>query len=166
MSDTKTNKNIAQVFAKLSQASARRKVYSHKAAKDGQPELAHFLRAMSASEKVQARRLFNSLIGRIDKSDEYLATIFEKEVQALLENYSELIDSTSEERPALLHAILQLRAAENRLRSFYSQDSGEVKINKEARYFVCKFCGYLSMDSAPEKCPICGAAKDAFNEIT
>jgi rubrerythrin len=166
MPDTKTNQNLAQAFAKLSQASARRKVYSHKAGKDGRPEVAHFLRAMSASEKVQARRLFNSLIGKIDKSDEYLTTIFEKEMQALLENYSELIDSASDERPALLHALLQLRAAESRLLSFYEQDNGDIKINREARYFVCKFCGYLGTDSPPEKCPICGAAKDAFQEIT
>jgi rubrerythrin len=166
MSDTKTNQNLAQAFAKLSQASARRKVYSNKAARDGLPEVAHFLRAISASEKVQARRLFNSLIGRVDKSDEYLKTIFEKEMQALLDNYAELIDSASEERPALLNALRQLRAAETRLRSFYSQESGDIKTNKDAKYFVCKFCGYLGTDSPPEKCPICGAAKDAFNEVT
>jgi len=165
MADTNTDRNLARAFARLSQASARRKIYSRKALRDGRPGLARFLRAMSASEAVQARRLFNSLIGRIDKSDAYLATVFEKEVQVILENYSELIDSASVERPALLHALSQLRAAATRLRSFYSSDNKNVKVNKDAKYFVCSFCGYLSIDRAPEKCPICGAPLDAFHKV-
>jgi rubrerythrin len=165
MSDTKTNPSLAQAFARLSKAAARRKIYSRKASKEGRPEVARFLRAMSASEAVQARRLFNSLIGRVDTSDAYLSSIFEEEVQTILENYSELINNAAAEKPALLHALLQLRAAETRLRSFYSRDSKDVHVDKDAGYFVCRFCGYLSIDSPPEKCPVCGAPMDAFHEV-
>ena len=120
---------------------------------------------MSASEKAQARRLFNSLIGKVDTSKEYVTTIFEKEVKNILETYSDLIDNATAERPALLPALTQLRAAETRLRSFYSQDSNDINVNEDAGYYVCQFCGYLSVDRAPEKCPICGASKDAFHEV-
>jgi rubrerythrin len=91
MPETKTDIYLAHAFAELSKAAARRKIYSHKAAKDGRPEVAHFLRAMAASDAVQARRLFNSLIGRVDKSDDYLTTVFEKEVQEILASYTELL---------------------------------------------------------------------------
>jgi rubrerythrin len=165
MSDTKTNQSLAQAFARLSKAAARRKIYSRKAAKEGRPEVARFLRAMSASEAVQAHRLFNSLIGRVDTSDAYLSSIFEEEVQTILENYSELINDAAAERPALLHALSQLRAVETRLRSFYSQNSKDVHVDKDADYFVCRFCGYLSIDRPPEKCPVCGAPIDAFHEV-
>jgi rubrerythrin len=165
MSDTKTNQSLAQAFARLSKAAARRKIYSRKAAKEGRPEVARFLRAMSASEAVQAHRLFNSLIGRIDTSEAYLSSIFEEEVQTILENYSKLINNAAAERPALLHALSQLRAVETRLRSFYSQDSKDVHVDKDAGYFVCRFCGYLSIDRPPEKCPVCGAPIDAFQEV-
>ena len=165
MPETKTNRSLAQAFALLSKAAARKKVYSRKAAKDGRPETAHFLRAMSASETIQARRLFNSLIGKIDTSDEYLTTLFAEEVQAILDNYSELIASGEDQRPALIQVFSQLRAAETRLRSFYSPANKDITVNKDAEYFVCRFCGYLSTDSPPEKCPICGAAKDDFQEI-
>ena len=165
MSETKTDQYLFQAFTRLSKAAARKKIYSRKAAKEGRPDLARLLRAMSASEAVQARRLFNSLVGRVDISEEYVSTIFEKEVQALLENYSELITRASAERPALGYALSQLRAAETRLRSFYSQDTKDVKATKAAGYFVCRFCGYLSENSPPEKCPICGATMDAFHEI-
>ena len=165
MVDTKTDQQLARAFARLSEAAARRKIYSRKAASAGRPELAHFLRAMSASEAVQARRLFNSMIGRIDKADSYLSTIFENEVEAILKDYSELIESAKEERTAILQAIKQLQAAETRMRSLYSLDDKKINIHKDAHYFVCRFCGYLSIDRAPEKCPVCGAPKDAFNEV-
>ena len=165
MSDTKTDQYLSQAFALLSKAAARKKIYSREAAKKGRPEIALFLRAMSASEAVQARRLFNSLVGKVDTSDEYVSTIFEKEVQALMENYSELIANASAERPALLHALSQLRAAETRLRSFYSPDDKDVNVKKDAGYFVCRFCGYLNENSPPDICPICGAPMDAFHEI-
>jgi rubrerythrin len=162
---SKTNQLLVLAFTRLSKGASRRKIYARKAAKDGRPAVARFLRAMSASEAVQARRLFNSLIGKVDTSGEYLTTIFEKEIQAILENYAELIDNSTDERPALLHALSQLRAAETRLRSFYSPDTRDVNVDTDARYFVCRFCGYLDTDSPPEKCPICGASSDAFQEI-
>jgi len=165
MPETKTNRSLAQAFARLSKSAARKKAYSRKAAKEGRPEVAHFMRAMAGSEAIQARRLFNSLIGKVDTSDEYITTIFEKEVQGIMDTYSGLIDNATAERPALLHAVSQLRAAEKRLHSFYSQDDKDVNITQDSAYFVCHFCGYLSVDSPPEKCPICGAPSDAFHQI-
>lgn len=164
MTDT-ISQSLAQAFAQLSKAAARKKIYSRKAAKDGRPEVARFLRAMSASEAVQARRLFNNLRGSVDTSDNYLSTLFENEIRSIIEEYTALIDSARIERPALLHALSQLRAAETRLRSFYSPDSRDVNVTEDDRYSVCRFCGYLSIDGPPEKCPICGASKDDFNEI-
>lgn len=30
--------------------------------------------------------------------------------------------------------------------------------------FICKGCGYVAFNAAPEKCPVCGAPKEAFNQ--
>jgi rubrerythrin len=164
MSTVKITRYLAQAFAQLAKAAARKKIYSRRAARDGRPEVACFLRAMAESEAVQSRRLFNSLIGKIDTSDEYLKTIFEKEVPDLLATYSELFENATAERPAFLHAVSQLQSAETRLRSFYASDKNDVTINSKTRYFVCRFCGYLATDRQPEKCPICGASSEAFQE--
>jgi rubrerythrin len=165
MSKTDDIQLLAQTFAQLSKAAARRKIYSRKAAKLDRPEVAHFLRAVSASEAIQAHRLFNSLIGRVDTTDTYLKTVFENEIQNILDNYRELIDSISPDRPALHQALSQLQASERRLRSFYSPESESVAVVEDAHYFVCRFCGYLSTESPPEKCPICGADIDAFKVV-
>ena len=165
MSDSKTDLKLARAFALLSKAAKRKRIYSHKATQKGWHDVAHFLRAMSASENVQARRLFNSMIGRVDTTDEFLATVFEKEVRDILEHYSDIIENYSAERPALLHVIKQLRASEIRLRGFYASDSRDVKLDKDAKYFVCQFCGYLSTGSPPEICPVCTAPLKAFGQV-
>jgi rubrerythrin len=32
-------------------------------------------------------------------------------------------------------------------------------------YYVCSVCGYTVADQRPEKCPVCGAAAKAFDQI-
>ena len=164
------NPNIKKIliscFSLLSTASARKKVYSQKAIKEGREDLSHLLRTISESESVQARRLFNSLRGQIDISDHYISTIFEEEIEQIVEEYTtSLSEAEKEENKALSQALSQLRAAERRILSFYSKETKEVTVNKTQKYFVCKFCGYIGTEKAPETCPICGASKQGFKEI-
>ena len=34
--------------------------------------------------------------------------------------------------------------------------------DRDTEYYVCRVCGYVSEDEAPERCPICGAVKGKF----
>ena len=86
--------NLTRLFALLSKAAARKKVYARKARLDGRPDLSHLLRAISASETVQAHRLFKTLRGKIDTSEGYLTTIFEQELPLLIEEYSQSMQIT------------------------------------------------------------------------
>ena len=83
----KAEKIIHSVFTLLTKGSARKKVYSQKATKEGREELSHLLRAISHSESVQARRLLNSMRGKIDNTDQYVSTVFENEVGEMIEEY-------------------------------------------------------------------------------
>lgn len=159
-------KILISAFSFLSKASARKKVYSQKAKKEGREGLSHLLRTISESESVQARRLFNSLRGQIDNSDQYISTIFEKEIEEIILKYSEdLKQAEQEEHRALTQALSQLRAAEKRIMSFYSKEAKDIKDSNAKKYFVCQFCGYINTEKPPEICPICGANKDGFREV-
>ena len=150
----------------VSNSAARKKIYSRKADKEGHAEVAHLLRAMMESEARQAKRMYHTMRGRIDKSDEFLATIFEKEIQDNIDAYSEKIRAAEQAgKTSIVHALSQLRAAEKILLSFYNRQTKDVTIDKNMKYFVCRFCGYLSRNSAPDKCPICTADKERFNEV-
>jgi rubrerythrin len=52
--------------------------------------------------------------------------------------------------------------------SLYLEALNAVQAGKDmasAKVFVCSVCGNTVVDEAPEKCPVCGAAKDKFNEV-
>ena len=158
--------SIYKIFGLLSNSAARKKVYSRLAARKGNAEVAHLLRVMMESEAVQAKRMYHTMRGQIDKSDEYLATIFEKEIQNNIDAYSEKIRTAEQAgMTSIVHALSQLRAAEKILLSFYNRQTKDVTINRDMKYFVCRFCGYVSKNRAPDKCPICTADKDRFKII-
>jgi len=159
-------KILISAFSLLSKASARKKVYSQKAIKEGREDLSHLLRTISESESVQARRLFNSLRGQIDNSDQYISTIFEKEIEEIISEYSANLKQTEqEEHRALTQILSQLRAAEKRILSFYSKDTKDLKSRDIKKYFVCQFCGHINTEKAPAICPICGAKESGFREV-
>jgi rubrerythrin len=160
------NERLLKAFGLAARASARKKVYGARAAAKGRKSLARLLRAMAASETVQARRLFNSLRGQIDMSDDYVATIFEQEVPALIAAYSEALEKDGEDEKRSLHLVMsQLRAAEKRIAAFYAKEAGDIRDSRVEKYHVCQFCGYIAAEKVPEKCPVCGAPASGFQEI-
>jgi len=158
---------VLNTFSLLFKASARKKVYAQKARREGRQEVSHLLRAMAQSESVQARRLLNSVRGQIDISDQYISTIFEHELSEIIEEYSQRLgEAQDDENRAMITALSQLRAAEKRIQSFYSQETKDIKDKQVEKYFVCQFCGYIAKEGVPEKCPICRAEENGFKEIS
>lgn len=164
--DTHFEDILKKAFSLLSIHAGRKKVYATKALKEGQKDIAHLMRAMSHSEYVQARRLFHTLRGRIDTSEQYVSTIFEKEIEQVISEYAKFIDEAkASDNTAMIQAFSQLSAAERRLKGFYSLDKKQIKAVEKEKYFVCQFCGYLHEKISPEKCPVCGADKNGFKEV-
>jgi rubrerythrin len=156
---------LLKVVGLILKAAARKALYAQKAKQDGRRDVSHLLRVIAESESVQARRLFNLLKGHIDVSSEYITTVFEEEIEALIDEYSENIDAVEKEGvPSFPEAMSQLRAAERRIRSFYSKEKKDVTV-AESQYYVCKFCGYISVNKVPDSCPICTASREAFKEV-
>lgn len=150
----------------LLRASARKKIYSQRAKKEGREEVGLLLRAISASEAIQARRILNLTKGQIDLSEEYLRTVFEQEIDSLHVRYTQDIEEITQAGiPSIQQALTQLLAAERRIKSFYSNDTKDVRIKDDETFYVCNFCGYITVDNAPESCPICSAEKKAFRQI-
>jgi len=161
-----TKQRIFLIFAKLSKAAARKKIYAQKAAQEGRKDVAHFLRAAAESETIQVRRIFNNMKGQIDKSPDYLTTIFEQEVDAMIEAYEEYIQEAKEhEPPSVITALSQLLQSERIIASFYSNENKNLSIGRDDRYFICPFCGCLMEGEPPDQCPVCGADRKTFQEV-
>ncbi len=158
--------NLLHAFALLSKGAARKKIYSLKAQKDGRKNAALLLRAFADSEAAQSRRLLSLSRGNIDNSDQFLTSIFEKEIPEICSNYQKLTESAEAAGlTSLLFSLRQLRNAEKSMLRFYDDTNRDITANETKSYFVCQFCGYIAPDHAPENCPICGAKQQAFKEI-
>ncbi|RJX35778.1 MAG: rubrerythrin family protein [Desulfurivibrio sp.] len=160
------DKNLLQTYALLSRAAARKKIYSLKALKEDKPRTAHLLRALSESEAAQARRILNMIRGKIDPTENYLATVFTKEIQEILARYTEEIKQAKAlGLTTVANALSQLFDAERRLTTFYAYDVQDIRVAEDDRYHVCQFCGFVGRSQPPDICPVCGAKKETFMEI-
>jgi rubrerythrin len=53
--------------------------------------------------------------------------------------------------------------------NLYNEAFEAVQMNKDLpdrKVFVCEICGNTVYDEAPEKCPVCGAPRAKFKEIS
>lgn len=159
-------KNLLQIYALLSRAAARKKIYSLKALKEEKPQTALLLRALSESEAAQARRILSMVRGKIDPAAGYITTIFEKEIEEILARYATEINNAKESGlTTVANALAQLHEAESKLNIFYLSDAQDVSVEEGDRYYVCQFCGYVGTSHPPDHCPVCGAIKETFQEI-
>lgn len=143
------------------------KVYAQKARLDGDIELCRLLSAISESEAIQAKRLFYSARGKVDMSEDYLQTVFEEEIPAVIDMLSaNLIQAAQDDNTPMIQALSQLRSVERRNQAFYLIEEGETKIAKGEDYAICQFCGYISAgETLPASCPVCGASCDDFKQM-
>ncbi len=162
----KTEKNLAYAFAAESKASARNTAFAQKAERDGYPQIARLFRAVADAESVHARKYLMLMRGKIGSTEENLETAFQNEIKANVEEYPRLIREASDEGvSAAERAFSQSRDVEDRHAGLYKRAMNNMLSDRETGYYVCQTCGYVSEDSPPEKCPVCGAVKEKFKQI-
>lgn len=162
----KTERNLALVLAAESQAAARYTAFAQKADHEADPPSARLFRALSESKSVQGRRCLLLLRGRIGTTRENLESALARELRAFEEDFPLLIREAEAEGMKTAEMVLaqtrevapvQATLLEKALKG--GPDSNPVD------YYVCRVCGYVSENRAPEKCPICGAIPGKFKPI-
>lgn len=163
----KTEKNLAKAFAAESKASIRNSAFALKAVKEDYLAVAKLFRAVSESEAVHANRFLLLMRGKIGSTEENLRTAFENEIKANADEYPQLIREAEEENSnkAIMAAFTQSRDVEERHAELYKKMLNDMIEGRETDYFVCRICGYISEDTVPDNCPVCGAVKDKFKAI-
>ena len=161
----KTKKNLTEAFAGESQANRKYLAFASKAEQEGYPGVAKLFRAAAAAETVHAHSHFRAL-GGINTTKDNLKESISGETHEFVSMYPQMIDDARAEGEKIaeksfvfanevekIHAGLYKKALD-------SLDNFPVK-----DYYVCSICGYTVADEAPEKCPVCGAMKKAFNKV-
>ncbi len=162
----KTEHNLSLAFAAESKASARNAVFAMKAQKEGYLQIAHLFRAIAEAESVHAKRFLRLMRGKIGSTEENLETAFQNEIKANTEAYPNLIKEAAEEGMKVVkNAFVESRDVESMHADLYKNALNDLLSDQQTEYHVCQVCGYVSEETAPDRCPVCGAVKKKFKRI-
>lgn len=163
-----TTENLQAAFAGESQANRKYLAFAKKAEAEGYPQVAKLFRAAAEAETVHAHAHFR-VMGGVKGTPENLQAAIDGEGHEFVEMYPEFLTEAQREgnQPATA-SFKNALAVEKIHHGLYTEALNAINSRKdlpENRIFVCEVCGNTVAGDAPDKCPICGAAKDRFSEI-
>jgi rubrerythrin len=164
-----TTENLKAAFAGESQANRKYLAFAKKAEADGYPQVAKLFRAAAEAETVHAHAHLR-VLGGVKATPENLQAAIEGEGFEFQKMYPEYVAEAEKEgnKPAL-NSLKYAMEVEQVHYNLYGQALKAVQTGKDmnpSRIFVCSVCGYTVEGDAPDKCPVCGAKKDRFFEVT
>ncbi|MFU0782850.1 MAG: Rubrerythrin [Thermoanaerobacterium thermosaccharolyticum] len=163
-----TTKNLSDAYAGESQAHMRYQIFADVAEKEGKPNIAKLFRAISYAELVHARNHYNTLgevkdtVANLDKA--IAGETFE--VEEMYPAYRAVAD-LQEEKAADRSFNYALEAEKIHAKMYTDAKAAALKNEdiKISKVYICPVCGYTVIDTAPEKCPVCGVSRDKFVEF-
>lgn len=164
-----TQDNLQAAFAGESQANRKYLAFAAKADAEGYPQIAKLFRAVAAAETVHAHAHLRVLKG-IGDTQQNLQAAMEGEAHEFQSMYPAFIqEAEAEEHKAALISFRFANAVEQTHFGLYGDALETVKAGKDlpsAAIYVCDVCGHTHIGEAPDKCPVCGAAKSRFSEVS
>jgi len=162
---SKTTENLKDAFAGESQANRRYLAFAQKAEEEGLSQVAKLFRAAAEAETVHALNHLR-ILGDVKSTAENLDAAISGETFEFKTMYPEYLSTAKQEgnRQAVwsfdvANKVEQVHAG------LFSKAVEALKSKKELAkvdYYICSICGNTVENSAPEKCPICGAPKTKF----
>lgn len=160
--------DLQNAFAGESKANRRYLAFAKKADAEGYPEVAKLFRAAAEAETVHAHAHLRAM-GGIRSTKENLEEAIKGESFEFKQMYPGYVEQAREEQAkAALASFQNAMAVEQVHHSLYIEALNVVQAGKDIparKTFVCSVCGNTVVDEPPQKCPVCGAPKDKFNEI-
>jgi rubrerythrin len=153
---------LLTLYAKTKRQEARMLMYAIRAQKDQNKALKQLCEALSISMKAQARRILLQIKGYVSSTSRNVENLQSVELPELIAMHKEIAELAAGKNKALeigsAHSLKINTLNQSILRQ---AENG----NKIQCYHICNFCGYISSDRVPERCPICIASPDRFIEV-
>ena len=163
-----TQENLQAAFAGESQANRKYLFFAEKAEKEGYAQIARLFRAAAEAETVHARNHLKALDGIKSTADNLKAAIGGEHYE-FTEMYPGFIEQAGAEGKGDAERSFDLA---NRVEKIHhglfrsaldKLEKGQAVEGK--KFYVCQVCGYTVEGEAPDKCPVCGAAKKMFKAV-
>ncbi len=158
-----TQTDLEAAFAGESQAHVKYAAFADKAEQEGKANVARLFRAASFAEQVHATKHLKTLSGIGGTSDNLEAAMGGEgfEVDEMYPAYMAVADAQAE--PAAHKTFSRAFEAEKVHRALYKKAKEAVDAGGDADaapVWVCDHCGFTGEGEAPDRCPLCGAAKE------
>ena len=163
-----THENLQAAFAGESQANRKYLAFATKAEAEGWPQIARLFRAAAAAETVHAHAHLRTMGGICD-TKKNLQEAIAGEAHEFQSMYPAFIaEAEAEGHKGALVSFRNANAVEKTHHALYSQALAALEAGRDldsAAIYVCDVCGHTAVGEAPDKCPVCGAAKGRFKEV-
>jgi len=163
-----TEANLAAAFAGESQAHMRYRIFAEKAREEGLLNIARLFEAISFAEQVHATNHLRAL-GGIKATPDNLDVAIGGENFEVNEMYPAYmaVAKLQDEKGAVLsmHSALEAEKIHASMYETAQQSAVAKKDISLGTVQICTVCGYTAEGDAPDKCPICGAAKEKFRSF-
>ena len=170
---------LRSAYGGESMAHMRYLIWGDMAEKEGFPNVKKLFKAIAYAERVHAGNHFREIGGETAdmtvtaggifgacKTVENLQGAIDGEVHEVEQMYPVYLKAAEfqEEKGAVrsFHFALE---AEKIHAGLFAQAQAAVKAGKDLEcrsVHICPVCGHTILDEAPDKCPVCGAAKSAY----
>ncbi|MBU0485321.1 MAG: rubrerythrin family protein [Proteobacteria bacterium] len=158
----KTEANLQEAFAGESQANRKYLAFALKAEKDGHLQVAKLFRAAAAAETIHAHAHLRAMKG-IGTTVDNLKEAIAGESHEFKNMYPAMIKAAEAEgHKAATISFRFANEVEKTHAALYQKALDHLAEMADCDYYICKVCGHTHEHEAPEKCPVCGANKNAF----
>jgi rubrerythrin len=164
-----STENLKAAFAGESQANRRYLAFAREAEEESLKQVAKLFRAAAEAETIHALNHLR-VMGEIKSTAENLNAAVSGETFEFKEMYPRYLKIAQQERKKqvawsfdVANKVEQIHAG------LFKKALASVRNNKDLEpsdYYICNVCGNTVENVAPKKCPICGAPKKEFFEIT
>jgi len=174
-----TNDFLHSAYGGESMAHMRYLIWGKMAEKEGFPNIGRLFEAIAYAEQVHASNHFKEIGGDTADATVVAGAVFG--VGKTVDNLQGAIDGELHEvnqmYPVYLNAA-EFQKEEGAKRSFhfaleaekihaelFKQAQDAAKAGKDMEFqkvYICPVCGHTVLNEAPDKCPVCGAKKDAY----
>ncbi len=163
--DDKLKEAFHKVYEGEAKAALRLKVFAKKADQEDLPQIAKLFRVIALSEEIHGERALR-ILREIKDTDANLKESFQSETRVAgvaYDNFIELAEEAEDIQASTLFS--NSRDVEEGHAKLYKHAMNDLIGEREATYYVCQVCGYVSDGVLPETCPVCSAPRDQFVEF-
>jgi rubrerythrin len=168
MNMTKTTENLQAAFAGESQANRKYLAFAKKADQEGFPHIAKLFRAAAHAETIHAHNHFKALDG-VQGTAANLQEAIGGENYEVVSMYPPMVtEAEVEGNPRALRSFKWALEVEKIHEALYRKAADTFTEGKDlpaTEFYVCPTCGYTHEGKMTEKCPVCGAMPEKFEQI-